>query len=158
MKDLCRAGLIVMCVLLSGCGKGHIVVDFAEQPDSEPEATVPQAAPEPSTQQHWGIEIESLSLSAADYMIDFRYRVKDPEKAHELLQKRQKAWLIDQETGTKLIVPRPPKVGPLRQTTLKPKADKVYFVMFANPGRFVKRGRKVDVFIGDFVAKDIVVQ
>jgi hypothetical protein len=30
--------------------------------------------------------------------------------------------------------------------------------MFANPGRFIKRGAMVDVVIGDFVAKDIVVQ
>ena len=147
-----------MCVFLSGCGKGHIVVDFVEEPDAEPAASVRETVPEPSTLQQWGIKIESLSLSAADYMLDFRYRVRDPEKAHKLLQKGQKVYLVDQETGTKLIVPRPPKVGPLRQTTLKPKADKVYFVMFANPGRFVKRGRKVDVFIGDFVAKDIIVQ
>jgi hypothetical protein len=145
-------------MLLSGCGKSHIVVDFAEQPDPEPAASVPEAAPEPLTLQQWGIEVEALRLSAADRMLDFRYRVKDPQKAHELLKNDQKPWLVDKATGLKLLMPASTKIGPLRQATLKPQAGKVYFVMFTNPGGVVKRGGKVDIYIGDFVARDIIVQ
>ena len=111
-----------------------------------------------STQEKWGVEVDSIRLSASDYMLDFRYRVNDPNKAYPVFSRRIKPYLVDQATGTKLAVPTPPKVGPLRQTTLKPQVDKKYCIMFAKPGKFVKRGNKVSVVIGDFVAKDLVVQ
>ncbi len=109
-------------------------------------------------EQKWGIEIDGIRLSAAGYMLDFRYRVRDPNRAYPVFSRRTKPYLVDQVTGAKFMVPSSPKVGPLRQTTLKPEADRIYFVMFANPGKFIKRGSKVDVVIGDFVAKDLVVE
>jgi hypothetical protein len=50
------------------------------------------------------------------------------------------------------------KLGSFRQTTLRPEAGRTYFVMFANPGRFVKKGSKLTVVIGDFQAQNLVVQ
>jgi hypothetical protein len=57
----------------------------------------------------WGVKVEGIRLSAADYMLDFRYRVIDPEKAKPLLSRQVKPYLVDQESGAKLIVPAPPK-------------------------------------------------
>ena len=106
----------------------------------------------------YGIELAALRSSANGYVIDFRYKVLDPDKAAVLVQKENKPYLIDQATGARLLVPNTPKLGPLRQTAQKPSAGKVYFALFSNPGKVVKPGNKVTVVIGDFRAKDLVVQ
>ena len=105
----------------------------------------------------WGIRIEGIRLSAADYMLDFRYRVIDPVKAAPLFNRKTKPYLIDQESGAKFMVPSPPKVGPLR-TSDPPQADRTYFIMFGNPGKYVKKGNKVTVVIGDFRLEDLIVE
>jgi len=109
-----------------------------------------------SLQDKWGIKIEGIRLSAAGYMLDFRYRVIDPEKAAPLFDRQTKPYLIDQESGAKFIVPSPPKVGPLR-TSNPPQADRTYFILFANPGKYVKQGNKVTVVIGEFKAENLTV-
>jgi len=43
--------------------------------------------------------------------------------------------LIDQATGTKLPVPRT-RLGPMRQTAVKPAADRDYIILFGNPNKF----------------------
>lgn len=106
----------------------------------------------------WGVNVESIRLSSAGYMLDFRYRILDPEKAAPLLSRKVKPYLVDQESGSKLIVPVPPKVGSLRQKSYQPIPDKIYFVLFSNPGRLVKPGNKVTVVIGDFRAEDLIVE
>ena len=110
-----------------------------------------------SVEEQWGIEVEGINLSAAGYMLDFRYKVVDPTKAAHILKRPNESYVIDQSSGRKLLVPRPPKVGSLRQTTLKPEAGRTYFVIFANPGKFVKPGNKIIVAIGDMRIEDLVV-
>jgi hypothetical protein len=108
-------------------------------------------------EEKWGIKILNIRLSAGGYMLDFRYRVKDPEKASPLFDRKIKPYLIDQASGAKFLVPESPKVGALRQTR-KPVADKNYFIIFANPGKYIKKGNKVSVVIGDFKAENLTVQ
>ena len=98
-------------------------------------------------EEKWGIQIQSIRLSAAGYMLDFRYRVIDPDKAEHLFDRSIKPYLIDERTGSRFAVPNPPKVGPLR-TSNKPLADRIYFVFFANPGQFVKPGRSEERRVG----------
>jgi hypothetical protein len=105
----------------------------------------------------WGVKILQIRLSAEGLMLDFRYRVLDAEKAAPLFDRKHKAYLIDQATGAKFLVPESPKVGALR-TTRPPKEDKNYFIIFANPGRFLKQGSKVTVVIGDFRAENLTVE
>ena len=163
MKTVWTIVLIIACLpVLHGCSGVNVVTDSVDAAASQP-ATARQPASEqtveqPPVEQQWGMEIQALRLSAADTMLDFRYRVTDPDKAHQLLKRGLKPYLLDRATGAKLLMPTATKIGPLRQATLAPKKDRVYYVMFANPGRFIKRGAMVDVVIGDFVAKDIVVQ
>lgn len=110
-------------------------------------------------EERFGMRPEILQLSAAGNMLDFRYRVTDPDKAKDILSDRHvRTYIIDQKSGTRLAVPNPPKVGPLRQTTREPQQDKIYFSIFANPGKMVEPGDKVTVVIGDFRAEDLVVQ
>ena len=107
-------------------------------------------------EEAWGIQVEAIRLSAEGYMLDFRYRVIDPAKAQALLDRNEKAHIIDQVSGAKFIVPSPPKVGPLR-TSNPPQAGRTYFILFANPGQYIKQGNKVTVVIGDFKIEDLTV-
>jgi hypothetical protein len=109
-------------------------------------------------EQQWGIHVTGVHLSANGYMVDFRYKVLDPQKASSLGDPKARPYLLDQSTGVKLPVPRSPKVGPLRQSAEQMAAGKVYFTLFSNAGRAVKTGSKVTVIIGDFQAADLVVE
>jgi hypothetical protein len=84
-------------------------------------------------------------------MLAFRYVVIDPEKAKALNDKRNTAYLIDEKSGLKLMVPQMEKVGALR-TTVTPTAGRMYWMVFANTGRIVDVGSRVDLVIGDFHA------
>lgn len=110
-----------------------------------------------SIEETWGIQIIGIRQTAAGYMLNFRYRVIDPEKAAPLFNRQTKPYLIDQASGAKFAVPNPPKTGPLR-TSDPPKAGRNYFIFFANPGKYVKLGNKVTVVIGDFKAENLVVE
>ncbi len=108
-------------------------------------------------EMQWGVKVLSIRLSAEGYMLDFRYRVLDSEKAAPLFDRKIKPYLVDEATGAVLAVPEPPKVGALRNTR-KPQPDRNYFVLFANPGRYVQKGKKVSVVIGDFKAEHLLVE
>lgn len=110
-----------------------------------------------SRYEKWGVKIVGIRLSAEGHMLDFRYRVIDAEKAAPLFNRKEKAYLVDEATGAKFLVPESPKVGALR-TTREPKADRNYFIIFVNPGRYIKKGNKVSVVIGDFTAEHLVVE
>lgn len=105
----------------------------------------------------WGIEILGIRSSAADYMLDFRYRVVDAAKAQALFRRGSRPQLIDQTSGAQMGVYSSPKTGPMR-TTNKPKVDRNYIILFANPGRHIKSGNMVTVIIDDFKVDNLVVQ
>lgn len=106
----------------------------------------------------YGIEVQGVRHAAAGYMLDFRYRVVDEQRAATLINPRLRPYLLDQQTGKQYIVPTVGRVGPLRQTRAKVEAGRTYFVFFANPGRAVAPGTKVSVVMGDLVIKDLTVQ
>lgn len=112
----------------------------------------------PDQGEDGGVVVEALRLSAAGTMLDFRFRVVDPPQAAALLRRgTSRAYAVDRATGARLQVPVPGRVGPLRATG-EPKAGRSYFVLFANPGRRVGAGDRVDVVIGDYQARDLVVE
>jgi len=132
----------------------------------EPEAT----NHEPRTANHepeaaglratWGIEPQAMRLTAGGYMLDFRYKVVDPEKAKAVMDPKVKPYLRDLESGAVFLVPTPPKVGALRQTYrgVLPRIGTIQGMMFANPGQFIKAGRRVAVVAGDCTISDLIVQ
>ena len=139
--------LILISILILGCsatgvGKSSITS---------------QPLIEQSLEEQWGVKVLSIKHSAGGYMLDFRYRVLDPEKALPLFDRKVKPHLVDEATGAVFAVPEPPKIGALRSTR-PPKQDRNYSVMFANPGGYVKKDSKVSVVIGDFKAENLVVQ
>lgn len=138
--------LLVGVVVLTGC---------ASTDGREPEPQPATAEERPSIEEQWGVEVVALRLTGADYMLDFRYKVLDPDKAAELFERANKPVLIHKETGARLEVPRPAKTGPLRPTN-PPQAGRTYFMLFSNPG-VVHSGDEVTIKIGDFSA-DVVVE
>lgn len=110
-----------------------------------------------SIQDRWGIDIIGIRLTSLGYMLDFRYRVTDANKAAPLFDRSNKPYLIHQRTGAEFMVPNPPKTGPLR-TSDKPQPGRVYWMFFGNPGGFVKSGDKVTIIIGDFQADSLIVE
>jgi len=105
----------------------------------------------------WGVEIDGIHTTASGYMLSFRYRVLDPERAQVLNNAKSKAFVIDELSGARLAVPAMENVGELRQTTA-PLRDRSYFVVFGNPGQLVHKGGRVSVVIGGFTAKNLIVE
>ena len=107
--------------------------------------------------RRWGVEVMDVRQTAAGYMLEFRYRVLDAEKAKPLFERKTKPALTHVETGANLIVPTPPKTGALRNSN-PPIAGRTYWMFFANPGKLVKPGQHVNVEIGEFRVDGLVVQ
>jgi hypothetical protein len=142
----------VLAAALPLCAAGCAAVTCPETPPP------PAAATAEALKERWGIEVVALRRSVGGNMLDFRYRVTDAEKARPILDRKAKAYLIDQASGRRLGVPDTPKVGPLRQTSRQPIAGRTYFIIFGNPGRLMKAGDRATVVIGDFRADDLVVE
>jgi hypothetical protein len=106
--------------------------------------------------RNWGVEIIGVKPSAAGYMLTFRYRIVDPDKAKLLNDRKAKAYLIDEASGITLAVPAMENIGELRQGA-RPEADRNYFMVFGNPGKIVKSGSRVTVVAGNFRAEGLIV-
>lgn len=150
-RSACLLGLFLLAIVLAIRVGGHRGTMTAGGPASPADSKTASIA------ERWGIEVSSLRRTAAGYMLDFRYRVVDAEKAAPLFRRKTNPYLIDQETGAKFIVPNLGKVGPLRNSNT-PKPGRGYFMFFANPGGFVQAGNMVTVVIGDFRLEDLIVQ
>lgn len=106
-----------------------------------------------------GIRMEGLRLSASGYILDFRYRVTDPAKAAPLLDRKIRPYLLDEASGAQLGVPDTAKLGQLRTTARnKVMPDQDYFILFANPGRFVQTGNSMTLVMGDVRIENLTVE
>jgi hypothetical protein len=109
--------------------------------------------------EQWGVEVIGISRTSGGYMLDFRFRVVDANKALPLFDHRIKPYVKAAKSDIKLPVPVGTKTGAMRPTNRGQniKADKNYYMIFANPDSFVKKGEKVSVIIGDFRAENMTV-
>lgn len=138
-------------------GQVEAAIQAAEKRRAEamrPDPSVPA-----SVAEQWGVEVIRVASTAGGFWLDFRFRVMDVEKSLPLFDSRIKPYLESELTGVKLGVPSAAKVGSLRTTNrganIKP--DKIYTILFSNPGFHVKPGQKVSVVIGDFRAEHLTV-
>lgn len=136
-----------LCFVIPGSGCSSL--------PAKPAATGDRAA---LLKEQFGIEVASLRMSGNGHLIDFRYRVFDPDKAAMMADKKYAPCMIDQATGVRLKIPNTPKLGPLRQSAARLEAGKIYFMLFANSGTAVKAGSKVTIVIGDFKLEDMTVE
>lgn len=97
-----------------------------------------------------------MRLASGGYMLEFRYRIVDANKAQPLFNRGTRPMLKDDASGFQSVVPNPPTTGSLRSSN-DAKAGRTYFMFFANPSRFVKAGGTVTVTIGEFSVTGIPV-
>ncbi|MBI1425265.1 MAG: hypothetical protein GC149_17600 [Gammaproteobacteria bacterium] len=105
----------------------------------------------------WGIDIAGVRWISSGYMLEFRYRVLDPNKAKPLNDRSNRPYLKDLASGVTLSVPALEKVGEIRQS-VPPKPNHIYFMVFGNPGKIVQPGNRVSIAVGKFHVDDLVVQ
>jgi len=108
-------------------------------------------------QQVWGIDVIGVKPVSSGTLIRFSYRVVDATKAATINDKKSTPYLIDQVSGSALIVPTMEKVGQLRQSPA-PENGREYWMLFSNKGDVVRPGSRVDVVIGSFRATGLVVE
>ena len=152
-------------LLAAGLVGSSLAGAAAPVPDSAPAASA-VAAPHPAPRSRRGeiyyavrygvdqLQVRAVSSGAS---LEFRYRVLDSFKAAVLNDKRAMPYLVDQKSGTRLTVPTMEKIGALRQVA-NPEPGREYWMIFANPGRLVKPGQRVDVVIGAFRANSLTVE
>jgi hypothetical protein len=108
-------------------------------------------------QRTWGVDIVGVKRVSSGYMLEFSYRVLDAAKAKGLSDKTARPYLVDEASGARLAVPAMENIGELRQTAT-PTVDRIYYIIFGNPGRLVKPGSRVSVLIGKFRVDGLVVK
>ena len=108
-------------------------------------------------QSLWGADNFLVRSTASGNLIRFSYRVTDPVRAKQLVDKSATPYLIGLRSRAVLQVPVMDKVGPLRQATA-PKSGQELWVMFSNKGNPVKAGDRVNVVIGSFQAEGLLVE
>lgn len=111
-----------------------------------------------ASEEKHGIRVIGIRPTAANYMLDFRFRILDKNKVSEIMSRKIKPLLLVEKNGATLMVPVTSKLGPLRQSAKFAKENKNYFMFFANPRHTVKPGDLVTVKIGDFKKEHIVIQ
>jgi hypothetical protein len=141
--------LALVSLVLQLCGCASIQAPLAAAP-VEP----------PTVEATYGIRVESLRLTAAGSMLDFRYRVLDAQKAAPFLNGKIQPLLLDEARSAKLGVPDTPTLGRIRQTARNGviHTDRSYFIMFGNPGKALQSGDKVALLLGQVKITDLVVR
>jgi hypothetical protein len=151
-----RQGLVglcgIACMAIVALGQG-CAAERANRP-----AGTESPAPEAGVGERLGIKPLGVLLTAAGTMLQFRYLVVDPGKAHPVFDQKVKTYMVEQESGTGLGVASDSKFGPLRSSSRDPVAGKEYFILFTNPNRMVKRGNKVAIVIGDYKIENVTVE
>jgi hypothetical protein len=148
-----QALFLATCVLAVGCASQKPLASGERAPGSQ--STI---SAEGGFEAQAGIQVVALRLSGNGNLLDLRYKVKDPEKAHTLLSHQAKPMLLDPTTGRKLIVPEMAYVGALRQTAVAPQEGKTYFILFGNPSKGVHTGQQLDLVLGDLTLRGLTVE
>lgn len=106
-----------------------------------------KSAPELSK---YGVQPVAVKLAAGGYMVYFRYKVTDAERAKPLFKDGVKPYVVERASGRKLAMPSDTKLGGLRSSPRTVLAKgKEYYVLFANPAKVVHAGSKIDVVLGN---------
>ena len=106
----------------------------------------------------WGIGEPSVKAVESGIILRFSYKVLDAQKATPLNDKKVDPILVSPEKGLKLVIPTLDKVGQLRQAPPAIEAGKSYWMAFSNNGRQLKPGDRVDVVIGNFHARGLLIE
>ena len=132
------------------------------RPPVTPKITLPpmvDAKTAKMLEEKWGVSLLFLRRTAEGFMLDFRFRVHDADKALPLFDRKNKPFVTVARSNAKLPVPAAAKIGSFRTTNRGKniQANRNYYILFANPDRHVKAGDRVSLAIGDFKLNGLTV-
>jgi hypothetical protein len=136
---------------LAGCGTAGAPVAGAVTPSPEPTST-PKLATAAQVEEQYGVEVTLVALTAANGLIDCRFRVVDPAKASFLLQADSMALLIVEKSDMVIQIHEPIDQPALIQ-------GRVYSVVYPNVQNALEPGDQVTILVfGDLRLEHLVVQ
>jgi len=91
-------------------------------------------------------------------MIEFRYKVVDPEKATILSDRKRFPYMLSMKSRAKLSVPYFPTVGFIKSNRKFLHPGKNYTAMFSNEGTHMLRGDHVRIQVRDQVSRVLTLQ
>jgi hypothetical protein len=143
----------------------------ASEPATSPViAAPPVQPPEPYTpemakmQEQFGLTV--LTVTAKEKAIEVVFQVYTPEKAAQILSPNTERYLVDQKSGTRLIVPsaapRPGRerrrVTSIRLVIGSNSGQRGYVVTFDNSQGLVQPGDKVTFVMDEYHVEDLTVR
>jgi hypothetical protein len=100
-----------------------------------------------------GVRVVRVAASGGGGLLDLRFQVVDPDRAAAVHDADTPPALVDERTG-----------GVIAGLFMghshhgRPKAGVTYYLVFENPGNFVKRGDRVSVVLGPARLQHVRVQ
>jgi hypothetical protein len=160
-KEMLLAGLLASSILVSP------LTAQTASPAAKPAATSTPYRNQPNRianreaayyEAVWGIGEPNIKAVESGVILRFSYRVLDPAKAKPLNDKKLNPVLESPEKGVRLVIPSLEKVGQLRQAPKNIEAGQSYWMAFSNSGRLLRPGDRVDIVIGNFHARGLLVE
>ena len=108
-------------------------------------------------EKDWGIQPVHLRISAAGYMMEFRYKVLDVEKALILSDRKYFPSLLSMKSRAKFSVPYGSTVGYLKSNRKFLKQDRNYITMFSNENRHMLPGDRVRIQVKDQMTAELTI-
>ena len=109
-------------------------------------------------QKDWGIQPVHIRVTAGGYMIEFRYKILDTEKALILSDRKDYPHLNALKSQARLSVTYGATVGVLKSNRRFIKQGKNYNAIFSNEGQHLLPGDKVKVSIRDELSPEMTLQ
>ena len=91
-----------------------------------------------------GVTITRVAVTGGGGLVDLRFRVVDPDRAHALHDAATPPAVVDESTGLVVhdLLMNHEHTGDFR-------AGATYYLVFNNPGNWVRRGAQVTVLLGN---------
>jgi hypothetical protein len=108
-------------------------------------------------EKDWGIQPVFLRITGGGYMIEFRYKVVDTQKALVLSANKVFPSMLSMKSKAKLAVPYSSTVGYMKSNRKFLKLNRNYIVFFANENRHMLPGDQVKIQVGDEVTAPLTI-
>jgi len=106
----------------------------------------------------WGIKPVHLRVTADGYMVEFRYKILDTEKALILSDRKDFPYLKSMKSRARLTVPFFPTTGFQKSSRRFVKKGKNYTAMFSNENKHMLPGDKARIEIKNQASQILTLQ
>ena len=109
-------------------------------------------------EKDWGIKPVHARVTADGYMIEFRYKVIDPDKAVIMSDRKDFPSMLSMKSKARLAVPYFPTVGYVKSNRKFLHKDRNYSALFSNENRHLLRGDQVKIQVKDQISEALTLQ